>query len=169
MSTLRSESGHTITVWVRAGLHVRIAALLIGEVRGPLSNAPGERALPFSTPGLAIASRDARDEVRALVAQCRRRRIGFGRRFGSVSEVERAVREVGSRGFAAGYNLRADGWGMLAWPLPVTTSPLRIGALAIGAPVAVLRRDEAKLVQLADKLIASYLREQGGTPNRTRR
>jgi DNA-binding IclR family transcriptional regulator len=169
MSTLRSESGHTITVWVRAGLHVRIAALLVGEVRGPLSNVPGERALPFSTPGLAIASRDPRDEVRALVAQCRRRRIGFGRRFGSVSEVERAVREVGSRGFAAGYNLRADGWGMLAWPLPVTTSPLRIGALAIGAPVAVLRRDQAKLVQLADKLIASYLREQGGTPNRTRR
>jgi DNA-binding IclR family transcriptional regulator len=168
MSALRAETGDTVTVWVRSGIHVRIAALLVGEVRGATSNSPGELAMPFSTPGLAIASQYARDEVRALVAQCRRRRVTFGRRFGSISEIERALREIRTRGFAAGYNLRADGWGMLAWPIPVTLTPVRFGALAIGAPVAVLRRDEAKLVLLTQKLIANYLREQGGAAGRNR-
>ena len=56
--------------------------------------------------------------------------------------------------------MRADGWGMLAWPISVTTSPLRVGALALGAPVATLRRDEARLLQLTQRLVANYLREQ---------
>lgn len=168
MEALRAETGDTVTVWVRSGIHVRIAALLIGEVRGATSNAPGELAMPFSTPGLAIASQYPRDEVRALVAQCRRRRVTFGRRFSSISEIEKALREIRTRGFAAGYNLRADGWGILAWPIPVTLAPLRIGALAIGAPVAALRRDEARLVQLTQKLIATYLREQASSSGRSR-
>lgn len=168
MSALRAETGDTITVWVRSGVHVRIAALLVGEVRGTRSNNPGELEMPLSTPGLAIASQYPRDEVRALVAQCRRRRVPLGRRFGSISEIEKALREIRTRGFAAGYNLLADGWGMLSWPVPVTLSPLRIGALAIGAPVAVLRRDEAKLVLLTQKLVATYLREQASAAGRTR-
>jgi DNA-binding IclR family transcriptional regulator len=95
-----------------------------------------------------------------LVAQCRRRRVALGRGFRSIGEIEKALREVRARGFAVGYNLREDGWGMLAWPVPVTVAPLRAGALAIGAPVAVLRRDEQRLVQLAQRLLANYLREQ---------
>jgi DNA-binding IclR family transcriptional regulator len=168
MSALRAETGYTVSVWVRSGIQVRIAALLVGEVRGSSSNVPGELAMPLSTPGLAIASQYARDEVRALVAQCRRRKVTLGRRFGSISEIERALREVRTRGFAAGYNLLADGWGMLAWPIPVTLAPLRYGALAIASPVAALRRDEDKLVLHTQKLIANYLREQGGAAGRNR-
>lgn len=168
MSALRAETGDTISVWVRSGIYVRIAALLVGEVRGATSNAPGEMTVPFSTPGLAIASQYSRDEVRALVAQCRRRRVTFGRRFNNISEIEKALREIRARGFVAGYNLRDDGWGVLAWPIPVTLSPLRVGALTIGAPVAALRRDEARLVQLTQKLIATYLRELAGSSGRSR-
>ncbi|MEZ5498465.1 MAG: helix-turn-helix domain-containing protein [Steroidobacteraceae bacterium] len=160
MSSLRSETGDTVSVWVRSGVHVRLAALLLGEIRGLTSVAPGEIAMPFSTPGLAIASQYKRDQVRALVTQCRRRRVGLGRRFNGIAEVEQALRDVRSRGFVAGYNLRADGWGMLAWPIPVTTSPLRIGALALGAPVAALRRDEDRILDLASRLMAEYLRDQ---------
>jgi DNA-binding IclR family transcriptional regulator len=160
MAALRAETGHTVTVWVQTGIHVRIAALLVGSLRGATSNAPGELAPPFSTPGLAIASQLPRESVRTLVAQCRRRRVGLGRRFGSIGEIEKALREVRTRRFAAGYNLRADGWGMLAWPIPVSMAPLRIGALALGAPVAALRREESQIVQFAQNLIALYLREQ---------
>jgi DNA-binding IclR family transcriptional regulator len=160
MAALRAETGHNVTVWVRTGIHVRIAALLAGELRGPSSNAPGELAPPFSTPGLAIASQHLREQVRTLVAQCRRRHVALGRRFGGITEIEKALREVRTRGFAAGYNLRADGWGILAWPIPVSIAPVRVGALALGAPVAALRRDEARYVQLSQKLVAQYLREQ---------
>jgi DNA-binding IclR family transcriptional regulator len=160
MAQLRAETGDTVSVWVRSGVHVRLAALLIGEVRGASLNAPGELAPPFSTPGIAICSQYARDDVRTLVAHCRRRRVPLGRRYASVAELEKALREVRSRGYAAGYNLRADGWGMLAWPIPVTLAPLRIGALAIGAQVATLRRDEVRLVAMTQKLITNYLHEQ---------
>ncbi len=160
LAELRAETGHTVTVWVGTGINVRIAALLVGELRGPSSNAPGELATPFSTPGLAIASQFSPEQLRTLVAQSRRRRVSLGRRFSGIVEIEKALREVRTRGFAAGYNMRADGWGMLAWPISVTTAPLRVGALALGAPVAVLRRDETRLVQLTQKLIANYLREQ---------
>lgn len=166
MAALRAETGDTVTVWVRSGVHVRLAALLGGDVRGPSSNAPGELALPFSTPGLAIASQDTRDDVRALVAQCKRRGIAFGRRFAGAGEIEKSLRDVRSRGFVAGYNLRSDGWGMLAWPIPVTVEPLRVGALAIGAPVVNLRRDESRLIALTQKLLAAYLREQGAEAHR---
>lgn len=160
LAALRAETGHNVSVWVRTGVHVRIAALLGGEVRGPSSNAPGELATLLSTPGLAIASQYTREQVRTLVAQSRRRRYSLGRRFSGIADIEKALRDVRARGLAVGYNMRADGWGMLAWPIAVTTSPLRIGALALGAPVAVLRRDETRLVQLTQKFVANYLREQ---------
>jgi DNA-binding IclR family transcriptional regulator len=161
LAALRDETGHNVTVWVRTGINVRLAALLAGDVRGPSSNAPGELSPMFSTPGLAIASRYTREEVRTLVAQSRRRRVALGRRFSGITEIEKALRDVRTRGFAVGYNMLADGWGMLAWPISVTTAPLRIGALALGAPVAALRRDESRLLQLTQRLVASYLREQG--------
>jgi DNA-binding IclR family transcriptional regulator len=168
MTSLRTETGHTVTVWVPTGIHVRIAALLIGNQRGLLSNAAGELANPFSTPGLAIASQYTREEVRTLAAQCRRRRVAFGARFGSVADVEKALTAVRARGYASGYNMRGDGWGMLAWPIPVTTSPLRFGALAIGAPVAALRREEPTTVPLVAKLVATYLKEQAAPALRGR-
>jgi DNA-binding IclR family transcriptional regulator len=160
LAALRAETGHTVTAWVRSGINVRLAALLVGEVRGPLSNAPGELATPLSTPGLAIASQYTREEVRTLVAQSRRRRVALGRRFSGIAEIEKALRDVRTRGFAVGYNMRADGFGMLAWPIAVSLAPLRIGALALGAPVATLRHDESRLLQLTQKLVANYLREQ---------
>ncbi|MFO1426401.1 MAG: hypothetical protein U1F11_05400 [Steroidobacteraceae bacterium] len=93
---------------------------------------------------------------------------GFGRRFGSIAEIEKVLRDVRDRGYAAGYNLRSDGWGVLAWPIPVTIAPLRVGALAIGAQVATMRRDEQRLVQLTQKLVANYVREQGAAAAKVR-
>ena len=160
MAALRAETGYTITVWVATGLNVRIAALLVGKVKGPSSNAPGELASPFSTPGLAIASQYEGDRVRHLVAQCRRRRTAFGRRFRGVHDIEKALQQVRDRRFAVGYNMREDGWGMLAWPIPVTHTPARVGALALGAPVAVLRGEEPRLLRVTQRLITNYLRAQ---------
>ncbi|MCU0758741.1 MAG: helix-turn-helix domain-containing protein [Steroidobacteraceae bacterium] len=159
LAALRAEAGDHIAIWVRSGIQVRVAALLVGEVRGPSSSAFRELP-PFSTPGLAIASQYTREQVRALVAQCRRRRAPFGRRFSGIADIEKTLRDVRQRGFAVGYNMRSDGWGILAWPVVVTAAPLRIGALTIGAPVATLRREEARLVQVAQRLVAGYHREQ---------
>jgi DNA-binding IclR family transcriptional regulator len=160
MALLRAETGANVTVWVRGGPYVRLAALLSGTVRGATSNAPGELAPPFSTPGLAIASQDTLEDVRGLVTQCRRRALPLGPRFRGLAEVEKARAGVRQRGFAVGYNMRGDGWGMLAWPIQVSLAPRRIGALAIGAPVAVLRREEPRLLQLGQRLLAAYLAEQ---------
>ena len=76
LAALRAETGHTVTVWVRTGINVRLAALLVGEVRGPSSNAPGELATLFSTPGLAIVSQYSRGgsaHARGAVATTARR------------------------------------------------------------------------------------------------
>ena len=159
LSALRAEAGDHIAIWVRSGINVRIAALLVGDLYAAASSAYREMP-PFSTPGLAIASQYSREQVRALVAQCRRRHAAFGRRFTGIADIEKQLRDIRARGFAVGYNMRGDGWGILAWPVMVSTSPLRIGALTIGAPVATLRRDETRLVQVAQRLIANYHREQ---------
>jgi DNA-binding IclR family transcriptional regulator len=168
MTALRAETGAGVTVWVPTGIHVRIAALLHGSHRGSRSNVAGEIASPFSTPGLAIASQMSRDEVRALAAQCRRRHESFGPRFSTVAEVEKALTTVRSRGYASGYNMLGDGWGILGWPVQVTASPLRIGALCVAAPVGQLRRDEAKIVPCVQKLLAVYTREQANASARPR-
>jgi DNA-binding IclR family transcriptional regulator len=159
LDALRVEAGDQIAIWVRGSINVRIAALLAWDVRSSATNSFREMP-PFSTPGLAIASQYSREQVRALIAQCRRRRMPFGRRFTGIADIEKQLRDVRARGFAAGYNIRADGWGILAWPVVVSTSPLRLGALTIAAPVATLRGEEARLVQVAQRLIAHYHREQ---------
>lgn len=159
MSALHAETGHYITVWVPSGVHVRIAALLVGRIRGPSPGILGELAPPFSTPGLAIASQLPRDEIRALLAHCKRKRLSLGRRFADMKDVDKALRTVRSRGFVSGYNLRADGWGILAFPITITREPLRIGALVIGAHAATLRRDEEELVHVARKTIDRYVHE----------
>lgn len=168
MTALRAETSAGITVWVPTGIHVRIAALLHGSNRGTRSNVAGEIAGPFSTPGLAIASQMSREEVRALAAQCRRRHESFGPRFNTVAEVEKALAAVRSRGYASGYNLLGDGWGILGWPVQVTATPLRIGALCVAAPVGQLRRDETKIVPIVQKLLAAYAREQANASPRSR-
>lgn len=162
LGALRTEAGDHIAIWVRSGVNVRIAALLVGDLYAPASRAFREMP-PLSTPGLAIASQYTREQVRALVAQCRRRRLPFGRRFSGIAEIEKALRDVRTRGFAVGYNLKSDGWGILAWPIVVTAVPQRIGALTIAAPVATLRREEPRLVRVAQRLIADYHREQHAT------
>lgn len=159
MHTLQAETGHYVTVWVPSGVHVRIAALLVGKVTGNLSNLPGEIAPPLSTPGLAIASQWPRERVSAVITQCRRRRIALGRRFADRADIDKTLRAIRSRGFISGYNLRADGWGMLAFPITVTTEPARLGALVIGAHVTTLRNQEDEVVHIVRKAIAQYLKE----------
>lgn len=160
MHALHSETGHYITVWVPSGVQVRIAALLVGSIPGPLSNLPGEVAPPFSTPGLAIASQWPLERVHSLINKCRRRGLPLGRRFEDRDDTEKALQAIRSRGFVSGYNLRADGWGMLAFPIIVTNDPPRLGALVIGAHVATLRRDEERVVNAAREAIDRYNRER---------
>lgn len=161
MSALRDMSGDTVTIWVPSGVHIRISALLSGKIRGHSSYAPGELQESFTTPGLAIATFYNAAQVRALIAQARRRRIPLGRRFQRANEVTKAIEQVRRNGYAAGYNMKFDGWGILAWPLTITRSPLRFGALAIGSPVPLLRRRQAEIVSAVDKLLVIYNRELG--------
>jgi DNA-binding IclR family transcriptional regulator len=161
MAALRSFHGDTVTVWVPSGAHIRISALLLGKIRGLSSFAPGELQEPFSTPGLAIATFYHAQRVRTLIAQARRRRVPLGRRFRLANDVNKAIEQVRRRGFAVGYNMKSDGWGMLAWPLVITKAPLRFGALAVGAPILSLRPRQAAMVAEADRLLAVYNRELG--------
>ena len=128
MSTLRDIAGDTVTIWVPSGAHIRISALLLGKIRGHSSYAPGEVQEPFTTPGLAIATFYDAAQVRALIAHARRRHVPLGRRFQRVNEIAKAIEQVRQSGYATGYNMKSDGWGILAWPLTITKSPLRFGA-----------------------------------------
>lgn len=161
MSTLREQTGDTITVWVPSGAHVRISALLAGKYRGTSSFAPGEIQEPFSTPGLAIATHYSSAQLRQLISQARRRHVPLGRRFQRANEIKKAVEQVTRRGYAVGYNIKQDGWGILAWPLMITRSPLRFGALALGSPVQHLRRRQNALISAVDQLLANYMKELG--------
>ena len=156
MSALRDLAGDTLTVWVPSGAHIRISALLLGKIRGQSSYAPGEMQEPFTTPGLAIATFYNAAQVRALIALARRRHVPLGRRFQRTSEITKAIEQVRRSGYAMGYNMKSDGWGILAWPLTITTSPLRFGALALGSPVPLLRRRQAEIVIAAEKLLVVY-------------
>ncbi len=160
MTSLQSETGHTITVWVPSGVQVRMAARIDGRVRGPTSTAPGNMAALLSTPGLAIASQWSRDEVNALITQCRRRGIALGRSFDSRDDVEKALRAIRQRGFVSGYNLHADGWGMLAFPITITHDPPRPGALVIGSHAPDIRQNEERFVHIAREAIARYAQDQ---------
>jgi DNA-binding IclR family transcriptional regulator len=160
MAGVRTATGHTITVWVMQGTAVRISALLVGEIRGVRSIEPGEISEPFSTPGLAIASRYSPEQLRSMIAQCRRRHVDLGRRFRTLSDIQKALEETRRRGYAVGYNMKSDGWGILAWPILLTAKPLRLGAFALGAHVATLRREEPRLVPFVQRLLANYAAEQ---------
>jgi DNA-binding IclR family transcriptional regulator len=159
MSALRDMAGDTVTIWVPSGAHIRISALLLGKIRGVSSYAPGEVQEPFTTPGLAIATYYNAAQVRALIAQARRRHVPLGRRFQRASEITKAIEQVRRSGYAMGYNMKSDGWGILAWPLTITRTPMRFGALAIGSPVTLLRRRQAETVPAVEKLLANYNRE----------
>jgi DNA-binding IclR family transcriptional regulator len=143
MSTMRDLTGDTITVWVPSGAHIRISALLLGKIRGVSSYAPGEVQEPFTTPGLAIATFYNVAQVRTLITQARRRHVPLGRRFQRANEITKEIEQVRRRGFAVGYNMKADGWGILAWPLTIT----------------LLRRRQETTVVAVEKLLAVYNRE----------
>lgn len=157
MSNIRAQTGFTVSVWVPSGAHVRISAVLVGVLRGPRSRLPGEMAEPFSTPGLAIATHYTDDEVRKLAAIARRRRVPLGRSFKHISQVKKGIESVRKSGFGIGYNMLGDGWGMLAWPIPISRSPLRPGCLAVGAPVAQLRTQQDNLVTYVNDLLETYV------------
>ncbi len=157
LTNIRRETGHAVAVWVPSGVHVRIAALLHGDRRGPSSNTLGDLAFPFSTPGLAIALGSPEAAIRLLARQCRARGLRLGYSVATVSDVLRVLRLRRAAGYVTGYNLRADGWGVVAWPIPITEVPTRIGGLALGAPVQALRRQEADLTRIVQRERAQYL------------
>lgn len=159
MTRVRRASGGTISVWIPTGVHVRLSAMLMGRIRGRSTHAPGEMREPFSTPGLAIATHYTRDELRRMIALAKRRDVPLGRRFQNLREVASAVEQVVRRGYAVGFNLRLDGWGLMAWPIPITLAPHRVGSLAIGLPVSELRRREHEIAESVDSLLVAYQEE----------
>lgn len=159
MAHVRRMSGGTVSVWVPAGVHVRLSAMLLGRIRGRSSHAPGEIREPFSTPGLAIAAYYSRDELRRMIALARRRGVPLGRDFRNVREVVPAIAQIERRGYAVGFNLRLDGWGVMSWPIPITLAPRRAGSLALGLPVPELRRRERDIARSVEPLREAYLEE----------
>ncbi|MFK7958308.1 MAG: helix-turn-helix domain-containing protein [Lysobacterales bacterium] len=157
MGTIREKTGFSISVWVPSGAHVRLSAVLIGAIRGPTLRLPGEVCEPFTTPGLAIATQLSDSEVRKLASMARRRRVPLGRKFKHISQVKRSIASVAQRGYATGYNMMGDGWGMLAWPIPISIEPLRPGALAVGAPVAQLREQQNQLLEYVNRMRETYV------------
>ncbi|MFM8518080.1 MAG: helix-turn-helix domain-containing protein [Nevskiaceae bacterium] len=156
MSELRRVIGATVTFWVPSGAHVRLSALFRGQVRGRSSHSPGELREPFSTPGLAIATSYSTLQLRQLTALARRRNVPFGRNLRTMRDVTRAVEPVKRRGYAVGFNLVADGWGLMSWPIPVTLSPRRFGALAVALPVSELRQRQDELLPVVERQMAIY-------------
>ncbi len=155
---LRDLTGYNAMVWVPSGIHVRLAAIVSGKIERGLAAIPGELSPPFDTPGLAIALTYTDAEVRAVARQCRRRGIEFGQRFRTTAEVLQGLRSLRPRGHVPGYNIMADGWAMLAWPIPIPVrlDPNRVGAVALGSRVPMMRRDERRILQLAEPLLAEY-------------
>lgn len=164
LADLREQTGYNTMIWVPSGTQVRLAALQIGKARMRMKLRFGQLSDPFSTPGLAIAMTYADTAVRTLARQCRRRNQTLGRSFNTVSEVLQSLARYRALGHVSGYNLASDGWALLAWPLPISQDPVRIGALAIGAPAPTLRRTEGRLIEVVEPRIAAYLRQRSLSP-----
>jgi len=158
VAKLRRTTGHYVSIWVPSGRHVRIALLMSGIGVRPGSLLADGRAPPFSTPGIAIAMTVADADVRALVRLCRKRQERLGRNFETANDVLKCVRTHREVGYVAGYNLTADGWSMLAWPIPITLAPRRMGAILIGAPSDRLRVEEQRLLRIVVRERDQYLR-----------
>lgn len=156
MKALRDLTGGTVSVWIRSGVQIHLSAMLVGKIRGESSHAPGEIREPFSTPGLALASSQPQEEIKRLFVQARRHRVPLGRRFRTLREVQGAIAQVVQRGYAEGFNLRSDGWGLLAWPIPLGGTPSRPSAIAVGLPVGELRRRQRVIVDAAVEMLHDY-------------
>ncbi|NBP08187.1 MAG: hypothetical protein EBU76_06890, partial [Gammaproteobacteria bacterium] len=141
-SRLAQAGGHSPAL---LGLMKALRDLTGGTV-SVSSHAPGEIREPFSTPGLALASSQPQEEIKRLFVQARRHRVPLGRRFRTLREVQGAIAQVVQRGYAEGFNLRSDGWGLLAWPIPLGGTPSRPSAIAVGLPVGELRRRQRVIV-----------------------
>jgi hypothetical protein len=68
------------------------------------------------------------------------------------------LRVVRTNGYSAGYNKMADGWAIIAWPvpIPVALDRDRIGAVAVGSSAQELRSDEARVLKAAAPLLRAY-------------
>lgn len=155
---LRDVTGYHAMAWVPHGNQVRLAAMVHGNDVENISTAPGELRPPFSTPGLAIALTYTDQHVKTIARQCRRRNIDLGRRFRTVDEIVRGLGAFRKNGYVPGYNIEADGWAMIAWPIPVPVAldPARTGAVAVGSRVNPLRREEQRVMRAAETLLATY-------------
>lgn len=158
VANLRGTTGYYVSIWVPSGRHVRIALLMSGIGDRPGLLLADGRAPPFSTPGIAISMSATDAEVRTLVRLCRKRHERLGRNFRTANEVLKAVRAHRQAGYVAAYNLIADGWSMLAWPIPITLEPRRMGAIVIGAPSDRLRAEEQQLVHVVTRERDRYSR-----------
>jgi DNA-binding IclR family transcriptional regulator len=159
MSALRAQTGGTVTVWLSTGVHMRLSAILVGRVPGTGTTALGELREPFSTPGLAMATTYSSEQLRQLTQVARRRGIPLGRRFRTMRDIKSAVRQVSERGYAVGFNMRADGFGMIAWPVPMRRDQQRFGVIAVGMLVSELRSREDELAAGVTRLLQRYSKD----------
>jgi DNA-binding IclR family transcriptional regulator len=159
MSALRAHTGGTVSIWLPAGVYMRLSAILLGRVPGASTNAIGELREPFSTPGLAMATTYSRERLAQLTRAARRRGAQLGRRFRTMRDITSAVQQVTQRGYAVGFNLRSDGWGIIAWPVPMSADQERYGVIAVGMHVPELRSREQEIAAFADRLLQRYRKE----------
>jgi len=159
MSALRAHTGGTVSIWLPAGVHMRLSAILLGRVPGTSTNTLGELVEPFSTPGLAMATTYSREQLSHLTQAARRRGVQLGRRFRTMRDITSAVQQVSKRGYAVGFNLRSDGWGIIAWPVPMSADQQRHGVIAVGMHVPELRSREQEIAAFAERLLQRYRKE----------
>lgn len=159
MSSLRAHTGGTVSIWLPAGVQMRLSAILVGRVSGTSSNTLGELREPFSTPGLAMATTYSREQLSQLTQAARRRGVRLGRRFRTMRDITSAVLQVSQRGYAVGFNLRSDGWGIIAWPVPMSADQQRYGVIAVGMQVPELRSREQEIAAFAERLLQRYRKE----------
>ncbi len=158
LTGLRDATGYHALAWIHSGLHVRLAGYIEGQSVGGSGPLLGDLRLPFSTPGLAIATHWSDAQIRDVARQCRRRDVPLGHGFASLRDVLRGLRVVRANGYSAGYNKMADGWAIIAWPvpIPVALDRDRIGAVAVGSSAQELRSDEARVLKAAAPLLRAY-------------
>lgn len=159
MSALRSHTGGTVSIWLPAGVQMRLSAILPGRLSVNSTHALGELREPFSTPGLAMATTYSREQLSQLTRAARRRGVPLGRRFRTMRDITSAVQQVTQRRYAVGFNLRSDGWGIIAWPVPMSSDQQRYGVVAVGMQVPELRSREQEIAAYADRLLQRYRKE----------
>ncbi len=154
MRLLSEETGCTIILAIRVGLHAQYVKVIQGTTSIRFHVKPStKRLLPFSTLGRVLLAELPPPEAKKLVAEAVAASPDEG---ATAREVGEELKKIRKRGLALYADLVTPGATMLAMPIR-TKHAARPVALGIAAPKEYFRENKQRFTELMKRAIAEHI------------